>query len=101
MRDRVNQFPKNHSNWLRLSLLLENPFEVTVISGKKAFEWSDQLDLTWISNRIMAASEKYSNLDLFKDRFSEEQTSIFACVEGSCSLPITDPKNYKPINASL
>ena len=101
MRDRVNQFPKNHSNWLRLSLLLENPFEVTVISGKKAFEWSDQLDLTWVSNRIIAASEKHSNLDLFKDRFSEEQTSIFVCVEGSCSLPITDPKNYKPINASL
>ena len=101
MRDRVNQFPKNHSNWLRLSLLLENPFEVTIISGKKAFEWSDQLDSTWVSNRIIAASEKYSNLDLFKDRYSEKQTSIFACVEGSCSLPITDPKNYQPINASL
>jgi uncharacterized protein YyaL (SSP411 family) len=101
MRDRVNQFPKNHSNWLRLSLLLENPFEVTVVSGKKAFEWSDQLDLTWVANRIIAASDNYSNLDLFKGRFSEEQTSIFACVEGSCSLPITDPTNYKPINALL
>ena len=101
MRDRVSQFPKNHSNWLKLSLLLENPFEVTVISGKKAFEWSDQLDSTWVSNRIIAASEKYSNLDLFKNRHSEKQTSIFVCVEGSCSLPITDPKNYEPINASL
>ena len=101
MRDRVNQFPKNHSNWLRLSLLLENPFEVTVISGKKAFEWSEQLDSTWASNRIIAASEKYSNLDLFNHRFSKEQTSIFTCIEGNCSVPITDPKNYKPINVSL
>ncbi len=101
MRDRVSQFPKNHSNWLRLSLLLENPFEVTVISGKKAFEWSEQLDSTWVYNRIIAASEKYSNLDLFNHRFSEEQTSIFTCIEGSCSVPITDPKNYKPINVSL
>ena len=101
MMDRVNQYPKNHSNWLQLSLLLENPFEVTVITGKKAFEWSEQLDSTWISNRIIAASEKYSSLDLFKDRFSEKQTSIFACVEGSCSLPITAPNNYNPINAQL
>ena len=101
MRDRVSQFPKNHSNWLRLSLLLENPFEVTVISGKKAFEWSEQLDSTWASNRIIAASEKYSNLDLFNHRFSKEQTSIFTCIEGNCSVPITDPKNYKPINVSL
>jgi uncharacterized protein YyaL (SSP411 family) len=101
MMDRVNQYPKNHSNWLQLSLLLENPFEVTVITGKKAFEWSEQLDSTWISNRIIATSEKYSSLDLFKNRFSEKQTSIFACVEGSCSLPITAPNNYNPINAQL
>jgi uncharacterized protein YyaL (SSP411 family) len=101
MMDRVNQYPKNHSNWLQLSLLLENPFEVTVITGKKAFEWSEQLDSTWISNRIIAASEKYSSLGLFKDRFSEKQTSIFACVEGCCSLPITAPNNYNPINAQL
>ena len=101
MMDRVNQYPKNHSNWLQLSLLLENPFEVTVITGEKAFEWSEQLDSTWISNRIIAASEKYSSLGLFKDRFSEKQTSIFACVEGSCSLPITAPNNYNPINAQL
>jgi hypothetical protein len=74
---------------------------VTVISGKKAFEWSEQLDSTWASNRIIAASEKYSNLDLFNHRFSKEQTSIFTCIEGNCSVPITDPKNYKPINVSL
>ena len=101
MKDRVSQFPKNHSNWLRLSLLLGNTFELTVISGKDAFEWSDQLDSKWIPHRLIAASDTKSSLDLFEDRFSEEQTFIFVCVEGRCLLPNTNPKNYKPINVSI
>jgi uncharacterized protein YyaL (SSP411 family) len=94
VQDLVQTYPKNHSCWLQLSLLHSHSFKELVITGEKATEWAHQINSLYRPNQINAASMASSNLPLFHNRFVTDQTTIFVCSDGACSLPLHDLSQY-------
>lgn len=90
VKKEVLQSPIEYYNWLNLMLnYTENYFEVAV-SGKEAIKKIDSLQNYYMPNILLAGAIKESNLPIMENRFIENETYIYICVEGSCKLPETD-----------
>ena len=86
----IEQYGAGYSNWA--TLLLQNviPQIEVVIVGKDVNEKLKALYKHTPPNVIFALSDKQNNLDIFKNRFVTEKTTIFICKNKSCLLPTED-----------
>jgi len=46
----------------------------------------------YLPNSLIAASNKPSELYLLKERYFENETYIYVCVDNTCKLPVSDVK---------
>ena len=86
--DQVYKFPKYYSNWGILLLWHSWPFYEVVFSGEKAHELKTEWDQHFIPNHIPAVATAESDLPLFKNRWSPNETRIFVCKNNTCNLPV-------------
>jgi uncharacterized protein YyaL (SSP411 family) len=86
----IENYGAGYSNWA--TLLLQNviPQIEVVIVGKDVNEKLKALYKHTPPNVIFALSDKQNNLDIFKNRFVTEKTTIFICKNKSCLLPTED-----------
>lgn len=89
MLEKMSGQPQYHSNWLDLMLNFTHPFYEIAITGKNAFETAQNFHSEYIPNVVFAATEKASEIEILKDRFSENKQQIFVCEGGTCQLPVT------------
>ena len=92
MNDQIQSTPTGFSNWLSLYLNYSNPYYEVAISGKKALEKLDEVHNYYIPNILIAGSTSESELPIMENRFIEEDTYIYVCVNGACKLPVVDTK---------
>jgi uncharacterized protein YyaL (SSP411 family) len=89
----VNDIPNYgsaYSNWLDLySNFTEGYFEVAV-SGKDALKKVKEINQKYIPNKLICGSTTNSNLPLLENRFIENNTLIYVCVNKTCQLPTED-----------
>jgi len=45
--------------------------------------------LKYLPNSLTAASNKSSEMYLLKDRYFEDETYIYVCVNNTCKFPVT------------
>ena len=64
-------------------------FEVA-ISGKEASGKISQLQSYYLPNILIAGATKESKLPILENRFVENETYIYVCVNKSCKMPETD-----------
>lgn len=82
--------PMEYYNWLDLMLnYTDNYFEVA-ISGKEAMSKTNQLQSYYLPNILIAGSTKESRIPLLENRFDENETYIYICVNKSCKKPEVD-----------
>lgn len=87
IKDDVLQSPAEYYNWLNLMLnYTDNYFEVA-ISGKEAIAKTIQLQSYYLPNILIAGSTKESTLPILKDRFVNNETYIYVCVNKACKKP--------------
>lgn len=99
MRPNLEDYGYNHGNWLDLMLNFTSPFYEIAVVGKNAEEKIKELNNHYLPNCIITASKKESNLPLFKNRYVEDETLIYVCINNSCKLPVKDvSKALKLIN---
>ncbi|WP_317131639.1 thioredoxin domain-containing protein [Pareuzebyella sediminis] len=89
VRENITNNAQSYANWLQLGLFNQYPFYEIAVVGDAFQKRGGVLGAHYLPNAILAASEKNGNLSLFKDRYSEEKTSIFVCQKGACKLPVT------------
>jgi uncharacterized protein YyaL (SSP411 family) len=67
----------------------DNYFEVAV-SGKEAIAKTNQLQSYYLPNILIAGATKESKLPILENRFAEDETYIYVCVNKACKMPETD-----------
>jgi uncharacterized protein YyaL (SSP411 family) len=81
------QAPTEYYNWLNLMLnYTDNYFEVA-ISGKDALAKMNQLQSYYLPNILVAGATATSKLPILENRFAENQTYIYVCVNKACKMP--------------
>ena len=86
----VLQSPAEYYNWLDLMLnYTDNYFEVA-ISGKEAITKTSQLQSYYLPNILIAGATKESKLPILENRFINNETYIYVCVNKACKMPEKD-----------
>ena len=92
IKNKALRYPGGSANWLQLYLNHLGEFYEVAISGTDAHEKLQELNAVYIPNKLVAGSTKGSNLPLLSNKFTENQTTIYVCIEGRCKLPVTETK---------
>lgn len=85
--------PSSFSNWLDVMLNFTQPFYEIAIVGKNAHTTLKQLNTHYIPNKLVVGSKTESELPLLKNRYIENETLIYVCVNSTCKLPVKTLKD--------
>jgi len=85
LNDRVT----DHLLWLNNSHNYSQKFYELAISGKNATSKANELMEKYLPNALIAASNTKSDLYLLKDRYFDDETYIYVCVDNTCKFPVT------------
>ena len=87
MTENMENYGSAYSNWLDLySNFTEGFFEVA-ISGENAMKKVQEINQKYIPNKLICGSTSESHLPLLQNRFVENKTLIYVCVNKACQLP--------------
>ncbi len=92
VKPEMETYGSGFSNWLDLMLNYTNPFYEVAIVGKDAIAKTKDLNKYYLPNILIASSTKSSDSPLIKDRFIEDKTYIYVCVNNACKLPVSSAK---------
>ncbi len=84
----MNKYPPSFSVWARSVLMHQLEEKELVIIGAKAEEYYIELAKNYLPNVYMVYSINEQNLDLFADRYKENDTLLYVCKNKSCLLPV-------------
>ena len=87
--ENIKERVTDHLFWLWLSHNYSNKFYELAISGKQAEMKAKELMLKYLPNTLTAASNSSSEIYLLKDRYFEDETFIYVCVDNTCKFPVT------------
>jgi uncharacterized protein YyaL (SSP411 family) len=81
------QSPAEYYNWLNLMLNYTDDYFEVAFSGKEAVAKTIQFQGYYLPNILIAGSTKESNLPILKNRFTDNETYIYVCVNKACKKP--------------
>jgi hypothetical protein len=87
MKQDVANYPSSHGNWLDLMLNYVGKYYEVAIVGENALQLTTELNKYYLPNKMIIGSTKESNLPLLENRFIEDQTLFYVCVNSACKLP--------------
>ena len=76
------------SNWLNLMLNYTKPYYEIAIVGKDAKQKFKELNAMYLPNTLIIYSDTENDTPLLKNRFIENETYIYICVNNSCKSPV-------------
>ena len=85
----LNSYPSGFSNWLDLMLNYTTEYYEVAVVGNEAIEIINEINETYIPNKLIVGSLNENNLPLLKNRFVEDKTFIYVCVNKACKFPVT------------
>jgi len=88
----LNERVTDHLLWLNNSHNYSQKFYELAISGKNATSKANELMEKYLPNALIAASNTRSDLYLLKDRYFDDETYIYVCVDNTCKFPVTTAK---------
>jgi len=86
----MESYPSSFSNWLDLMLNYTNNYYEVAIAGTNAFKKIQELNENYVPNKILAATEAENEMPLLLNRFNDDETMIYVCVNKACKLPVSD-----------
>ena len=95
VKPEMQDYASGYSNWLDLMLNYSNPFYEVAIVGSNAKQKINELNKTYIPNKLIAGSSLENNMPLLKNRFNPSKTLIYVCVNQACKLPVSEVSDAK------
>ncbi len=92
MKEEVETNPLAYANWLQLMTSITNPYYEVAIVGDNANPIAKEILGKYIPNIILGGSTEESQQPLLVNKYIENETFIYVCVNGTCKLPQTDLK---------
>jgi uncharacterized protein YyaL (SSP411 family) len=84
----ISQYISGYSNWGILMLNNVKPFYEVAISGKKAQSKRQELNDSYIPNKLIIGSTKKSKLPLLEMKQVNGKTMIYVCYNKACQKPV-------------
>ena len=84
------QSPTEYYNWLNLMMNYTDSYFEIAVSGKEAIARISQLNSYYLPNILIAGAAKESKLPILENRFMDNETYIYVCVNKACKMPETD-----------
>ncbi len=88
VKPEIKSYGSGFSNWLDLMLNYSNPFFEVAIVGKDSKQISQKISSYYLPNILIASSPTKAEAPLIKDRYVENKTYIYVCVNNTCQLPV-------------
>ncbi len=84
---KAEQYASSYANWLQLASDFSGDYYEIAITGKEAILKMKELNQFYIPNKLLVGSTSKSDFLLLRNRFDEQVTQIYICVNSSCKLP--------------
>ncbi len=81
-----------YANWDLLLMRFLVPAKEVVLMGAKSKDWNIEIQKNYHFNTVFVGSHQQEYLPLMQDRYQEERSLIYVCVNKSCKLPVTSVK---------
>ena len=99
---KIDSYAPGYHQWLNDLLDHTGAFYEIAIVGKGAKTKATELFTYYIPNKVTAIAESASKLPLLENRYNENNTLIYLCVDNSCQLPESEIKEIvKKIKTKL
>ena len=86
----AESYPSSFSNWLDLMLNYTNNYYEVAIVGDDAAKKTKEFNKHYIPNKLLAVSNEDNQMPLLANRYIEEETMIYVCVNKACKLPVNN-----------
>lgn len=83
----MQNYGSAYSNWLDLYSNFNQSYYEIAVSGPKAKEQIKRMNQKYIPNKLFCGATIESDLPLLKNRFTQNKTLIYVCVNNACQLP--------------
>ena len=87
VKPEILDYASSFSNWLDLMLNYTNSFFEVAVIGKNVYNTKTELNKHYIPNKLVAGSKSKNKLPLLINRYKEEETYIYVCVNNTCKQP--------------
>ncbi len=102
VKDRALKYGAGASNWSLLYTNLLGDFYEIAIVGKDAQQKLKEINASYIPNKLIVGSINESSLPLLSYKYTENETTIYVCIDGACLLPVNETeKALQQINIKL
>ena len=95
IQSEIKLYPSSYFNWLNTFLNYTGNFYEIAITGNQALSFSKEFQKDYHPNVLFAISKEDSNDYLLENRFIEDETVIYVCVNNSCKLPVNSVAKAK------
>ncbi|RNL77875.1 thioredoxin domain-containing protein [Sinomicrobium pectinilyticum] len=96
MTTNAEEHPSFHANWLKLMLYHSSNFYEVAVAGENAIKKVRELNRNYSPNKLVTGATGDSELPLLQNRFVEDKTLIYVCVNFSCKLPVGKVSDVLP-----
>lgn len=93
----MEQYPSVFPNWLDLMLNYSSNYYEVAIVGEDAKNKINELNKTYLPNKLIIGSTTENDLPLLKNRYVEGETYIYVCVNKACKLPVSEVEKAIPL----
>jgi uncharacterized protein YyaL (SSP411 family) len=90
IKNDIASYGPGYSNWATLITYHTYPFYEIAIVGKEYKQTISQFQIYHLPNTIVIGTEKNSNLNILKNKFTKGHTYIYVCENGACQQPQMD-----------
>ncbi|TYA74575.1 thioredoxin domain-containing protein [Seonamhaeicola marinus] len=90
VKPEIQDYASGYSNWLDLMLNYTNPYYEVAIVGTDAKQKINELNTTYLPNKLIAGSTEESSMPLLLNRYNPDATLIYVCVNKACKLPVKE-----------
>jgi len=90
--EKSKQYAPSYSNWLQLAANFSSNYYEVAISGPEAIQKLKEFNQVYIPNKLIVGSNTESDLPLLENRFDNNSTQIYVCVNNACKMPTEDVK---------
>ena len=81
-------YPSGYSNWMMLYLESSLPYYEVAIVGKEASDERQKFSKHYVPNKLYIGSTSESELPLLENKYVENATMYYVCLNKSCKLPV-------------
>ena len=93
MKSKIQHKGPFFANWMQLWLWFVNPPYEVVVSGPQAYQKAEKLWQAYLPAVLQVWKDHKSDLPVFKNRYSTDETRIFICQNNTCKQPLTNVKD--------